>query len=106
MSTPDLDELLAQVQAQQDEVLRIQQGIAQLQIKAGSRDDEVRVTLAGTGEFTGIDIDPAALRRYDAHELGELIVEAVNAGLQQLRATSAARFAPLIDQAAPIPGVD
>ena len=45
MTVPDVEALLAQVQAQQDEVLRIQKSVEQLEVKAGSRDDEVRVTL-------------------------------------------------------------
>jgi DNA-binding protein YbaB len=99
MTMPDLDALLAQVQQQQDEVLRIQKSIEREEIKAGSRDDEVRVTLLGTGRFTEISIDAQALRRFDQHQLGELLVEAVNAGLQKLQQSSQAKYAPLIDSA-------
>lgn len=106
MTVPDVEALLAQVQAQQDEVLRIQKSVEQLEVKAGSRDDEVRVTLTGNGDFTAIEIDPAALRRYDAHQLGDLLVEAVNAGIVKLRQASAAKFAPLIESAQGIQGVD
>ncbi|MGI8666562.1 MAG: YbaB/EbfC family nucleoid-associated protein [Jatrophihabitans sp.] len=106
MTLPDVDALMAQVKAQQDEVLRIQRVVEQLEIKAGSRDDEVRVTLSGTGDFTEISIDQQALRRYDSHELGELLVEAVNAGIVKLRQASAAKFAPLIESAGGIEGVD
>lgn len=106
MTVPDVDALMAQVQAQQDEVLRIQKSVEQLEIKAGSRDDEVRVTLNGRGDFTAIDIDPQALRRFDAHELGELLVEAVNAGILKLKQASAAKFAPLIESAQGIQGAD
>ncbi|MDQ2958740.1 MAG: YbaB/EbfC family nucleoid-associated protein [Actinomycetota bacterium] len=106
MTLPDVDALMAQVQAQQDEVLRIQKSVEGLEIKAGSRDDEVRVTLSGNGDFTEISIDQQALRRYDAHQLGELLVEAVNAGIVKLRQASAAKFAPLIESASGIQGVD
>jgi DNA-binding protein YbaB len=106
MTMPVLDALLAQVQQQQDEVLRIQKSLEREEIKAASRDDEVRVTLSGTGQFTEISVDPQALRRFDAHELGEVLVEAVNAGLQKLQQTSQAKFAPLIAAAQGIEGVD
>lgn len=106
MTIPDVEALMAQVQAQQDEVLRIQKSVEQLEIKAGSRDDEVRVTLTGTGDFTEISIDPQVLRRSDSHELGELLVEAVNAGIVKLRQASAAEFAPLIESAGGVKGPD
>lgn len=106
MTVPDVEALMAQVQAQQDEVLRIQRSVEQLEIKASSRDDEVRVTLNGKGDFTAIDIDPQALRRFDVHQLGELLVEAVNAGVVKLRQASAAKFAPLIESSQGIHGVD
>lgn len=106
MTLPDVEALMAQVQAQQDEVLRIQKSVEQLEIKASSRDDEVRVTLTGAGEFTEISIDQQALRRFDSHQLGEILVEAVNAGTRKLREASAAKFAPLIESASGIEGVD
>lgn len=106
MTVPDVEALMAQVQAQQDEVLRIQKAVEQLEIKAQSRDDEVRVTLNGKGDFTAIEVDSQVLRRMDSHQLGEVLVEAVNAGIVKLRQASAAKFAPLIESAQGIQGVD
>jgi nucleoid-associated protein EbfC len=95
-AVPDMDELLAQVRKQTEEVQRIQRTVEAMEIKAHSRQNEVTVTLRGDGRFTSIDIDPRAIREYDARTLSEIVLEAVNAGLQKLAETSSAKFAPVI----------
>lgn len=95
-AVPDMDELLAQVRKQTEEVQRIQRTVEAMEIKAHSRQNEVTVALRGDGRFTSIDIDPRAIREYDARNLSEIVLEAVNAGLQKLAETSSAKFAPVI----------
>jgi DNA-binding YbaB/EbfC family protein len=95
-AVPDMDELLAQVRKQTEEVQRIQRTVEAMEVKAHSRQNEVTVTLRGDGRFTSIDIDPRAIREYDARNLSEIVLEAVNAGLQKLAETSSAKFAPVI----------
>ena len=95
-AVPDMDELLAQVRKQTEEVQRIQRTVEAMEVKAHSRQNEVTVTLRGDGRFTAIDIDPRAIREYDARNLSEIVLEAVNAGLQKLAETSSAKFAPVI----------
>ncbi|WP_328607649.1 YbaB/EbfC family nucleoid-associated protein [Amycolatopsis sp. NBC_00345] len=96
-AVPDMDELLAQVRRQTDEVQRIQRSVEAMEVKAASRQNEVTVVLRGDGRFTSIDIDPRAIREYDARNLSEIVLEAVNAGLQKLAETSSAKFAPVIE---------
>lgn len=98
-AVPDMDELLDQVRRQTEEVQRIQRSVEAMEVKAHSRNNEVTVTLRGDGRFTSIDIDPETVRRYDARNLGDIVAEAVNNGLQKLAETSAAKFAPMIEQA-------
>ncbi len=95
-AVPDMDELLSQVRKQTEEVQRIQRTVEAMEIKAHSRQNEVTVTLRGDGRFTSIDIDPRAIREFDARNLSEIVLEAVNAGLQKLAETSSAKFAPVI----------
>ena len=101
---PNVDDLLAQVQRQQEQVAEVQRAIEKLEIKAASRGDDVTVTLRGTGQVTEIDIRPEALRRYDAHELGQIVVEALGAAQVKLTETTKARFAPIIEAAGQISG--
>ena len=95
--TADIDGLLEQVRKQQEDVARIQRGVETMQVKGASRSNEVSVTLLGSGRFTEIAIDPEAQRRFNAHDLGEIVLEAVNDGLTKLAEATRARFAPIID---------
>lgn len=97
--TPDLDALLEQVRVQQEQVADVQRSVAAMEIRGGSRNDEVSVTLRGTGQFTDVTFHGDTLRRYGAQELGDIVLEAVNDGLAKLSAASAARFAPFVDAA-------
>ncbi|MFI5609768.1 YbaB/EbfC family nucleoid-associated protein [Amycolatopsis sp. NPDC051903] len=96
-AVPDMDELLAQVRRQTEEVQRIQRSVEAMEVKAASRQNEVTVSLRGDGRFTSIDIDPRAIREYDARNLSEIVLEAVNAGLRKLAEASSAKFAPVIE---------
>lgn len=96
-AVPDIDELLAQVRKQTEEVQRIQRSVEAMEVRAASRQNEVTVTLRGDGRFTSIDIDPRTIREYDARTLSEIVLEAVNTGLQKLAEASSAKFAPVIE---------
>ncbi|WP_409182234.1 YbaB/EbfC family nucleoid-associated protein [Amycolatopsis sp. VS8301801F10] len=98
-AVPDMDELLAQVRKQTEEVQRIQRSVEAMEVKAASRQNEVTVTLRGDGRFTSVDIDQRAIREFDARTLSEIVLEAVNAGLQKLAEASSAKFAPVIEAA-------
>jgi nucleoid-associated protein EbfC len=102
----DVAGLLDKVRQQTDQVQRIQRSIEAMQVKGRSRNDEVTVTVQGTGRFTAIDIDPETVRRYDAHDLGDIVLEAVNDGLRKLAEASSARFAPVIEAASRLDGSD
>ena len=95
----DVSGLLDQVRQQADEVARIQRSVEAMQVKGNSRNNEVTVTVTGTGRFTEINIDPETMRRFNARDLGEIVLEAVNDGLRKLGEASTARFKPIIEAA-------
>lgn len=95
----DVAALLERVRRQQQEIERIQRSVEASETTGGSRGDEVRVTVRGNGRVTAVTLDPDALRRYDAHELGELVAEAVNDGLRRAAEATSARFQPVIEAA-------
>ena len=95
----DVAGLLDQVRQQADDVRRIQRSVEALQVKGNSRNNEVTVTVTGTGRFTEISIDPESMRRYNARDLGDIVLEAVNDGLRKLGEASTARFKPIIEAA-------
>ena len=98
----DVASLLDKVREQADQVQRIQRSVEAMQVKGNSRNNEVTVTVAGTGRFTEISIDPETMRRFNARDLGDIVLEAVNDGLQKLGEASSARFAPIIEAASRI----
>ncbi|HEY4021727.1 MAG TPA: YbaB/EbfC family nucleoid-associated protein [Pseudonocardiaceae bacterium] len=95
----DVAGLLDKVRQQADEVQRIQRSVEAMQVKGNSRNNEVTVTVTGTGRFTEINIDPETMRRFNARDLGEIVLEAVNDGLRKLGEASTARFKPIIEAA-------
>ncbi|MER7083905.1 hypothetical protein SAMN02982929_01857 [Saccharopolyspora kobensis] len=93
---PEMEELVQLMQHQQAEIDRIRQDIDTVLVSGYSRNDEVTATLRGTGRFTEFEIDPEALRRYDARDIGEVIAEAANDALEQLARLAEQRLAPVL----------
>jgi nucleoid-associated protein EbfC len=98
----DVAGLLDRVRKQTDQVQRIQRSVEAMSITGTSRNGEVTVTVQGNGRFTEVSIDPETVRRYNARDLGDIVLEAVNDGLHKLAEASSARFAPVIEAAARI----
>lgn len=106
MSNPgisDSDALMEQLRQQQQEVAQLQRSVEALVIKGYSRSNEVTATVRGTGKVSEIAIDPELIRRYDAHDVGVIVTEAVNDALAKLAAATSARFAPLLENTPPLP---
>jgi DNA-binding YbaB/EbfC family protein len=101
----NVNALMERIRSQQADIERIQRELEATEVVGASRDDEVRVTVRGNGQVVGVDIDADALRHNDAHELGELVKEAVNEALHKVAEASSARFQPMIQAAAPGPGI-
>ena len=97
IEVPDSQALMAELRQQQEAVAQLRASIDALVVKGYSRANEVTVTVRGTGKVAEISIDPALPKRYDAHDLGAIITEAVNDALGKLAAATSARFAPLLE---------
>ena len=98
-ASPEVEELMARIQRQTEEIEQIQRDIAELSVQGYSRDREVTATVQGSGRLTEITIEPATLREFDAYDVGAIVLEAVNDALDRLAETTAARYAPVIDAA-------
>ncbi|GAA2040985.1 hypothetical protein GCM10009839_49140 [Catenulispora yoronensis] len=97
----NVEALMERIRGQQADIERIQRELEATEVVGASRDDEIRVTARGNGQVVGVDIHDEALRRNDAHELGELVKEAVNDALRKVAEAGSARFQPVIEAAAP-----
>jgi nucleoid-associated protein EbfC len=95
----DVAALMERARQQQEEVRRIQRSVEAMEVTGSSRHDEVRVTVRGNRQVTDVSIDPDAIGKYDADELGDIVREALNDGLRRAAEASAARFRPFIEAA-------
>jgi nucleoid-associated protein EbfC len=95
----DVAAVLERARRQSEEIQRIKRGVEAMEVTGSSRHDEVRVTVRGSRQVTEVSIDPDAIGRYDADQLGDIVKEALNDSLRRLAEASAARFRPIIEAA-------
>jgi DNA-binding protein YbaB len=87
--------MMEQFGRRQEEIERIRRDVDAMVVKGRSRANEVEAGVRGNGRVTAILIDPAAIRRYDPHDLGVIVTEAVNAALDNLGKMAQAKLAAL-----------
>jgi DNA-binding YbaB/EbfC family protein len=100
----NVNALMERIRDQQADIERIQRELEVMEVVGASRDDEIRVTVRGNGQIVSVDIDEQSLRENDAHELGQLVKEAVNDALQRVAEAGSQKFKPMIDAAQSAPG--
>lgn len=86
----DMNALLAQAQAMQEQMVSAQQDLATKTVTGSAGGDLVSVTMTGAGELTAVRIDPSAIDPDDAETLGDLIVAAVRDASNQVQALASA----------------
>lgn len=86
----DMNALLAQAQAMQEQVQNAQAELANRVVTGSAGGDLVRVTMTGAGELTEVHIDPAAVDPEDTETLGDLVVAAVRDANNQVQALASA----------------
>ena len=72
----DLNALMKQAQAMQQKLADAQSRLAELNVEGTSGGGMVKVTLKGTGELSGVDMDESLLVPGEADVLSDLIVAA------------------------------
>jgi DNA-binding protein YbaB len=96
---PEVADMVAQLARQQEDVEQARLAVEAMTIRGWSRGHEVVATMRGTGELTEVAIDQDAVRRYDAHDIGGLVVEAVTDAQRRLAKATEARFARILGTA-------
>lgn len=86
----DMNALLAQAQAMQEQMVSAQQDLATKTVTGSAGGDLVSVTMTGAGELTAVRISPSAIDPEDAETLGDLIVAAVRDASNQVQALASA----------------
>ncbi len=82
---PDFATLMQQAQKMQEELLQSQAQLAHKKVEATAGGGMVSVTIAGNREVLRLHIDPQAIDPKDPQMLQDLIVAAINQGLQKVR---------------------
>lgn len=81
----NFEDLLKQVQKIQEQAKRIQEDLARKTVTASSGGGMVTVTVTGRQEIKEIKIDPVCVDSRDIPMLEDLILAAVNQGIQKSR---------------------
>ncbi len=82
---PDLGALMQQAQRMQEELMRTQAQLSTKTVEASVGGGMVTVVVSGARELVSLRIDPQVIDPKDAPMLQDLIVAAVNQGLQKVR---------------------
>jgi len=76
--TPDMQSMLAQAAAMQEQLMAVQEQLASTRVQGSSGGGLVTATVNGTGELLALSIDPEACDPDDTETLADLVVAAVH----------------------------
>ena len=88
----DLNAMMQQAQAMQQKMLEAQEAARQKTVEASAGGGMVTVVVTGGMELKSIKIDPTVIDPKDAGMLQDLVVAAVNQGLQKAQELVAAEM--------------
>jgi hypothetical protein len=80
---PNLQQMLAQAQKMQEDMLAAQEKLKEERVEASSGGGMVKVTATGEGRLEAIAIDPDAVDPDDVELLQDMVLAAVNEALRQ-----------------------
>jgi nucleoid-associated protein EbfC len=93
--TPDMQQLLQQAQQMQQQLMDAQERLAQTKVEGSAGGGLVTATVTGTGELTGLTIDPQAVDPDDTETLADLILAAVRDATNNANDLQAQTMGPL-----------
>jgi nucleoid-associated protein EbfC len=105
---PDLSALMAQAQQMQQSLMAAQEQLANTAVTGTAGGGLVTATVTGTGELTGLLIDPAAIDPGDPEGLADLVLAAVrdaNRAAAELQQQAMGPFAGLGGGGLSLPGM-
>ncbi|ARQ69903.1 YbaB/EbfC family nucleoid-associated protein [Streptomyces marincola] len=73
----DMQQLLQQAQKMQQDLAAAQQELAETPVEGSAGGGLVKATVTGSGELTGLVIDPRAVDPEDTETLADLVIAAV-----------------------------
>jgi nucleoid-associated protein EbfC len=98
VDTLDPDDLIAEVEQLKTRLEEAQQEIQETELSGFGADGMVTVTLKGMGVVTAVVIHPDAVREYDAYQLGDVVLEALNDGFRKSAELFRDRMGPIFPE--------
>ena len=95
MAGMDLDKLMQQVGAMQEQMQHAQAELAKETVEASAGGGMVTVTANGAGQITAIKIDPKAIDPDDPEMLGDMVLAAVNEALKSAQTLAESKLGGL-----------
>ncbi len=92
---PDMNALFAQAQQMQEQLAQAQEQIAASTVEGQSGGGLVAVTMRGTGEVTGVTVDPKVVDPEDLETLQDLIVGAFGDAHTKVQELAESQLGPL-----------
>lgn len=92
---PDMQGLMAQAQQMQAQMEAAQREISQTTVEGQAGGGLVKVTMLGTGDVTGVTIDPKVIDPEDPETLQDLIVGALGDATGTLQKLAEEKLGPL-----------
>ena len=92
---PNLQQLMKQAQKMQQQMATAQAELAETELTGTAGGGLVTVTVTGTGEVTGIKIDPKAVDPDDVETLEDLVLAALHNAAEQARSLTEQKMGPL-----------
>jgi DNA-binding YbaB/EbfC family protein len=101
----DMQAILAQAQQMQQHIMEAQAQLAEAEFTGVAGGGLVTATVSGTGELTGLVIQPAAVDPDDTETLADLVVAAVRAANSEAQQAAADSMGPLAGGLPGLPGL-
>jgi DNA-binding YbaB/EbfC family protein len=92
---PDMDELLRQAMAMQEQLAAAQDRARETVVEGRAGGGSVRVSMTGGGEVTAVRIDPEVVDPSDVEMLEDLVLAAVRDALHQVQELQSAALGGL-----------
>ncbi|MGC9669092.1 YbaB/EbfC family nucleoid-associated protein [Planosporangium sp. 12N6] len=92
---PNLQQLMKQAQKMQQQMAAAQAQLAETELTGTAGGGLVTVTVTGTGEVTGVKIDPKAVDPDDVETLEDLVLAALHNAADQARTLTEQKMGPL-----------
>ena len=92
---PNIQQLLKQAQKMQQQVASAQAELAEAQLTGTAGGGLVTVTITGTGEITGVKIDPKAVDPDDVETLEDLVLAALHNAAEAVRELTEQKMGPV-----------